>query len=364
MSVHKDKKHNTWYVKYQNRTKRGFKTKRDALLYESKLMLSNNTEDDAIRFYDLINEYLSFKKADVQYTTYLKYKEGIEIVMKPNFPNKPVNQISSYDCDVFKTIVQDLNYSSNYKNKLLTQFKGIFNYAVKRNYIITNPAAMMKSFKKTTGELESEKYREGNVWSNDEFYQFVECVEETVYKALFMTLFLTGMRLGEALALSWSDLSNSELSITKSHTKQTEKGSYEIKIPKNTSSVRVVAINRSLNKMLLDLKETARQTTIDFSEKDFIFGGKKPLSRTTIDRKKDEAVMKSGVKRIRIHDFRHSHASILITNGMNIVSVSKRLGHSDVNMTLKVYTHLINKKDEKLLSFLEDSSHNSSHENR
>ena len=168
------------------------------------------------------------------------------------------------------------------------------------------------------------------------------------------------MRLGEALALTWEDFYDSKISITKSHTKQTENGSYEIKIPKSSSSMRVIPINESLNRYLLDFKKSSQKYRHDFSEKDFIFGGKKPLARTTIERKKNEAIEKSGVKKIRIHDFRHSHATILINNGMNIVSVSRRLGHSDINMTLRVYTHLLNKTDMQMMDFLEKSSHNSS----
>ncbi|MCR4632814.1 MAG: tyrosine-type recombinase/integrase [Erysipelotrichaceae bacterium] len=67
-----------------------------------------------------------------------------------------------------------------------------------------------------------------------------------------------------------------------------------------------------------------------------MFWGEEPLSRTSIERIKNIAVSKSGVKKIRIHDFRHSHASNLIGEGMDIVAVSKRLGHSSVDMTLKV----------------------------
>lgn len=71
---------------------------------------------------------------------------------------------------------------------------------------------------------------------------------------------------------------------------------------------------------------------------------------------RQEIIMqKSGVKKIKIHDFRHSHASYLIANGMNIVAVSKRLGHSDVNMTLKVYTHLFKKNDDEITEFLDKS---------
>ena len=66
----------------------------------------------------------------------------------------------------------------------------------------------------------------------------------------------------------------------------------------------------------------------------------------------------SDVKKIRIHDFRHSHASNLIGEGMDIVAVSKRLGHSSVEMTLNVYTHLLRKNDSKMLNYSEKSSHN------
>ena len=86
------------------------------------------------------------------------------------------------------------------------------------------------------------------------------------------------------------------------------------------------------------------------------FGRLKPLPQTSIDRVKDNAIKEAKVPRIRIHDFRHSHASNLIANGVNIVAVSKRLGHSDINMTLKIYTHLIQKSDDELVNFINDSS--------
>ena len=89
-----------------------------------------------------------------------------------------------------------------------------------------------------------------------------------------------------------------------------------------------------------------------------MFGRDKPVSRTQITRVKDKAVDLSGVKPITIHQFRHSQASILINGGMNIVAVSRRLGHSDVEMTLKVYTHLFKNKDTEITDFLEKSSPN------
>ena len=81
-----------------------------------------------------------------------------------------------------------------------------------------------------------------------------------------------------------------------------------------------------------------------------MFGGKTGLSVTTIDRYFKDAIKKSGVKPIRLHDLRHSHATILINNGVNIVAVSKRLGHASVEQTLKTYTHLLKDTNEGMMN--------------
>lgn len=82
---------------------------------------------------------------------------------------------------------------------------------------------------------------------------------------------------------------------------------------------------------------------IGFSDDWFMFGRTKPLFQKNIDRVKDKAIEKANVRRITNHNFKYPHTSNLIANGINIVAVSKRLGHSDINMTLKIYTHLIKK---------------------
>ncbi|MEG0564364.1 site-specific integrase, partial [Anaerorhabdus sp.] len=85
----------------------------------------------------------------------------------------------------------------------------------------------------------------------------------------------------------------------------------------------------------------------------WLFGDYEPIGISTIQRAFTDAIKTSKVKKIRIHDLRHSHATILINNGVNIVAVSKRLGHSDINMTLKVYTHLLEKTEDNLMEVIE-----------
>ena len=153
---------------------------------------------------------------------------------------------------------------------------------------------------------------------------------------------------------------NHYLSVTKSITRKTKEGSYLVKEPKTQSSVRKVYLNDSLYSLLLDFKSREMRDA-QFKDSWFIFYREKPLSQTTIDRKKENAINKSGVKRIRIHDFRHSHASNLIADGIDIVAVSKRMGHSNINITLTTYAHLLDKSTEKLIDSIENSSKNLLH---
>ncbi len=85
----------------------------------------------------------------------------------------------------------------------------------------------------------------------------------------------------------------------------------------------------------------------------FVFGGCEPLSDQTIRRRLNEYADKAGVKRIRVHDLRHSHASLLINKGQNILIVSQRLGHSDVTQTLNTYSHLMPNVQKQIISALD-----------
>ena len=123
------------------------------------------------------------------------------------------------------------------------------------------------------------------------------------------------------------------------------------------SSIRDIKITNSLSNYLKEYK-LIEESISGFDSNWFVMDRLEPLPQTSIDRVKDNAIKKANVKRIRIHDFRHSHATILISQGCNIVAVSKRLGHSNVEMTLKVYTHLLQKSEDELIDKLERSSQN------
>ncbi len=359
MSVHKDKKRGTWFVKYQNRTKRGFDSKKDALNFEIALKQNFHIVEEKKKkhkFSFMANDFLSYKKSELAYTSYSVYDCIIQKSIIPFFESKNIEDITEIDCRYFREHVSQMACSNKRKSRIIHLLKNIFLYGMDFYGLTNNPSAVIKTFSRRYEDAINRKRNAYNIWNDSDFSKFINCVNDEKCKALYYTLYLTGLRLGEALALNWNDLQPNYLSITKSQTKKTEEGSYAIKMPKNVSSIRDVYINQSLYDYLISMRRKQERNE-GFSSSWFIFWGEEPLSRTSIERIKNIAVSKSGVKKIRIHDFRHSHASNLIGEGMDIVAVSKRLGHSSVDMTLKVYTHLLKKNEEKITSFLEKSSH-------
>lgn len=347
-----------WYVKSDNQTKRGFNTKKEALEYE--LGLKSGEIKQYPSFKKVTEDYIYTKESsDLTYGSINKMKGVINNYILPIIENKPIDLYSQRDCRDFKVKLKQQNSELCTKtlNYILQQYKAIFKHAVKYYDLERNPCEVLEPYKKTYKEKKKKKDKESCIWSPEEFNRFILYVKNPTYKIFFTTLFYTGLRLGEAQALTWEDFDGNYIYVNKSLTKKTNKGAYEIKEPKSVASIRKVSLGKSLSAYLSYYKST--QEKMDwFDDSLFIFGGPKPLPQTSITRQKDNAIKESGVKRIRVHDFRHSHASNLICNGCNIVAVSKRLGHESVDITLNVYTHLIPKKEDEAVTIVERYSQN------
>lgn len=366
MPVYKDKNSNTYYVKHRingkSTTKRGFKSKHDAKTYEMKINLES-VGGGNVYFVTVAKEFEEYLKNNALYGTYTKYKRFIDEFIIPNSPNKYISSFTDRDCLLFREYVNKLQYSTEYKNNMLGTYKQIFKYAKKFYQLQNLPTENIERFKKTSNEKMKLKTKELNIWNDEEFSKFIKCVNNRMYKSLFIVLYYTGMRRGECLALKWTDYKNGMFSISKSMTRKTIKGQYELKEPKNVSSIRDISLNKSLIEYM-DSYKSEEMKISGFSEDWFIFGRKIPVAENTITRVKDRAIKQAGVKRITTHDLRHSHASNLIANGINIVAVSKRLGHSSIEMTLQKYTHLVDRNNKELTDNIEKCSQNVLKENK
>lgn len=186
----------------------------------------------------------------------------------------------------------------------------------------------------------------------EEYRQFRSVIDDPEYSIIFDMLYWSGLRKGELQALRFSDIDFYEnvFHIDKTY----DYRNHAITTPKCRTSYRDVTMTADLRKSLVDYITTCKRLA-GFTPDLYLFGIDTPIAPTTLDRKKNVYCNLSGVKQIRLHDFRHSHVSLLINNGINDFDISKRLGHSR-DMVNNTYGHWFKKSQENLVSKLDRMS--------
>ena len=159
------------------------------------------------------------------------------------------------------------------------------------------------------------------------------------------------MRKGEINALRWTDLEDERLTVRRSVNQKVKGKPPEETPPKNKSSYRTIQAPAPLLRILNEQKSRQQQDS-RFSESWYICGGPSCISDTALSNHNNDFADAAGLPRIRIHDFRHSHASLLCNEGINIQEVARRLGHANVEITWKTYAHLYPREEERAVSVL------------
>ena len=191
----------------------------------------------------------------------------------------------------------------------------------------------------------------------DEFKKFISVEDEILFKTMYETLYYCGLRRGELRGLTWNDIDfeNSYLSVNKNvvATRGDENKSYMVTTPKTKSSVRNIPIPKVL---LDDLKELYKVSSkhYGFNNSWYVFGDTEPITNGKIRCRKNKNCKLAGVKQIRIHDFRHSCASLLINSGATINVVAKYLGHTKIDETLNTYSHLFKNQMNEIINIIDN----------
>ncbi len=246
------------------------------------------------------------------------------------FKDDDIFSINATSIFEWQDYILQKNFCNNHNKNLFSMLKSFlefchFKYSLNLDFMLE-----VVPFKPKIEDVKHDFY------DLKEFNKFIKCVDHVVYKQFFNLMFFCGTRPGEAMALKFSDLRGDYISINKTID---EHGKRELGTPKTFSSNRLIAIDKKLKKDLLKLYEyyciKYGSESLDY----FIFGGNKPLSPTTINRYKKDACLKANIRPIKLHEFRHSHATLLLNSGISIHDISKRLGHSKISTTLDIYTH-------------------------
>lgn len=194
--------------------------------------------------------------------------------------------------------------------------------------------------------------KEMKFYTPEEFKKFISCEKELEYITLFKTLYFCGLRLGKITALTWNDIDWEKHTISISKSISYIEGEYITSRPKTQTSIRVLPMPNSLYEHYKQYYEEQKQY-YSFKNTWYVFGGIKPINAEKLRKRRTILANEAGVKQIRIHDFRHGCASLLINNGANVMVVAKYLGHAKIDVTLNTYSHLFNSKMEDTVNLVD-----------
>lgn len=190
------------------------------------------------------------------------------------------------------------------------------------------------------------KPREMETWDAVEAHRFLTVAHESVYGPIWLLALATGMRKGELLGLRWRDVDANRAVLSIRQTVGTLRGKVEVKPPKTTTSRRDVHIPQGVLDALREHRRRQNERRLElgpiWQDHDLVFASATgtPIHPDNLDRDFARLVKRAGVKRIRIHDVRHSFATLAGQLGIPIKIISESLGHADVSTTLRTYTHV------------------------
>ena len=338
----------------------GFKTKRDAqekvseLLAESKQAQKlyeatrQTAESEDLTFEEMFALFMNHKKNVYKTSSHYEFTQIAERKILPTFGKRKVSEITKRDILLWQDELSAQGFSYDYKCKLRGFLSNFFKFAMLYYNLPFNPVAAVPSFKRTAPK------KEMHIWTLEQFQKFCSVILEEKWRLFFSFAYFTGCRRGEIVSLAWEDI-NLEKNTVKIHKNLTRKVNgkpYEIMATAKTeSSNRTISIPSKLSNDLRIFKEKN-----GFTDSDFVFAGKAPLHDNSINYQLNKYIQKADLPPIHMHEFRHSHASLLLAQpGITIIDVSKRLGHANVTETLNTYGHLLPNSNEKIIAFLDQN---------
>lgn len=352
--------------KERRTTRRGFKTMKEAKQAERNLLLDveenglPSNQSDGFRdptFEELASLWLENYKTTVKPSTFENVRSKVEKMTEEHFKEMKLKKITVAYC---QKIVIELSKSYVLYNHYLSVINRIFKYAVLMDVINSNP------FDKVIKPKSRQTQRKGNFLTKEELKEFLKLAQITTlsyFHPLVHLMSYTGLRQGEALALKWSDIDFENKKITVNKTAVRIKEKQTLQTPKTKNSKRVISIDSATLSILKSWKKD--QIKIYFKngkhfegEENFIFTNQRGewVHIHNFIRYFKRFIADHKLKQITPHGLRHTHASLLFSAGVEPKNISDRLGHSTVQITLDLYTHITEEQRtdtvDKLLEYM------------
>ena len=359
MPAYRDKKNNTWYAQFNYKnwkgetkftTKRGFLTKREAVEYERefKLHIAGNLD---MTFEEFVKVYREDTYPRIRPSTKIRKDNIIDTKLIPYFGKRKVTDIKTKDIVKWQNELLEYvdpntgdHFSKTYLKSIHNELNAIMNYACRYYELKDNPV-------RKAGSIGISNAEEMKFWSLEEYLKFADAMmEEPFYYYCFEVLYWTGIRRGEFLALTPDDFDFDEKTVSISKSYHMFKGEEFIGPTKTAKGNRVVNMPDRLCEEMKDYFSMYH----DGENSRAFPTGQSQLARALI-----RGAERAGVKRIRIHDLRHSHISLLISLGFSPVDIAKRVGHESITITLR-YAHMFPQAQKQMMNTLNNLMNNES----
>ena len=347
MPAYKEKNNSRWYVvtRYtdwqgvrKSKLKRGFATKREALEWERRFQLQSTSNMD-MTFEAFVELYYKDVRPRLKESTYMTKANIINKKIVPYFGQRKVSEITAKDVRDWQNMMlayrdeKGKPYSPSYLREIHHNLTAIFNHAVKFYDLPSNPASK-------AGSMGSDERAEMLFWTKDEYLKFAnEMMDKPHAYYAFQVLYWCGVREGEMLALTPADFDFKNNTVRINKTYQRLHGEDIITPPKTKKSNRTI----KMPQFLCDEIQEYIATSYGLRKKDRLF----IITKSQLEREMLRGSEAAGVKKIRIHDLRHSHVSLLIDMGFSAVAIAERVGHESIEITYR-YAHMFPSKQTEM----------------
>ncbi|ETP71232.1 Integrase [Lachnospiraceae bacterium JC7] len=355
MPVYKNDKNGTWYamVRYKDwqgnnkqKCQRGFQTKREAAEWEAQFKLQKSCDVDMTleSFYDL---YVQYIKPRIKLNTWLTKEVIYTKKILPYFGKRKVSEITATDImnwqnEMMSQIGKDGKpYSQTYLKTIHAELSALFNFATKYYELRINPARL-------AGTMGMEESKEMSFWTKEEYLKFAEAImDKPISYYAFEILYWCGVREGELLALTPEDFNFKKKTLRINKSFQRIKSRDVVTTPKTPKSNRVIRLPDFLCEEMKD----CLKMFYHILPNDRIF---QSMSKHILSTEMEIGCKASGVKKIRIHDLRHSHVSLLINQGFTALDIGQRVGHNSEKITYR-YAHMFPTRQDDMAEFLDNA---------
>jgi integrase len=279
---------------------------------------------------EFLERWITVYKSNLEIRSFERYQQIIRSHFIPDFGKVPLAQL------------RPDHLQAHYAQK---QIEGLSTHTIRYHHAVIHKALATAVkwgliFRNVADAVDPPKsiHREMEYWDSDEMNRFLQSLIGNPYYALFYLALFTGMRRSEILGLKWADVDFLMCQLSVRRTLQRKQsGEYYFTDVKSKSSKRTIDLTPTTIYILRRLRQDCKAQ--DGDDLVFTHNGE-PIRPNTVTRAWQTACTKAGVKNIRLHDARHTHATLLLKQGVHPKIVQERLGHSNISMTLDIYSHV------------------------